>query len=323
VLAFLIRRIVLSVVVLATISFASFWVIAAHINPLASLLIFGHGPDNERKIREITARAHLDDSIPSRWWEWVKGMVTGGDGGRTILENVPIWPPVWQALQQTAQVAAASFVVVVVFSLLIGTISARRPGSGTDLVLRGLSYLSWSIPVFLLGLGVQELLRRADASWGVHFFVYPGAGGSDDGPVLDWFREMTLPVLAVSLTFIGAHSRYVRSAMLVALHAPYADTARAKGLTEHRVAFRHSLRNALIPFVTILTLDFGNLVGASFVADYVFRLGGLGALWVYTIAQADPFAVEAVLLVTAVMVLAFTLVGDLLLGVLDPRARIA
>lgn len=134
---------------------------------------------------------------------------------------------------------------------------------------------------------------------------------------------MTLPIVAISFTFIGAYSRYVRSSMLVALGAPYTVTARAKGLTERRLTIHHALRNSLIPFVAVLTLDFGNLFSASLVADVVFRLNGLGSFFLFTLNQGDPLQLEALLTVTAVAVVVSALLGDVVGAALDPRARAA
>jgi peptide/nickel transport system permease protein len=138
-----------------------------------------------------------------------------------------------------------------------------------------------------------------------------------------WAQHLTLPVLAISAGFIGSYSRYVRSAMLVSLNEPYATTARAKGLPEWRVSIRHALRNSLVPFVSLMTLDFGALFGATLVADFVFRQEGLASFLGRTTYDADPFELQALILVGAVSVLLFSLLGDLVASWLDPRIRLA
>jgi peptide/nickel transport system permease protein len=130
-------------------------------------------------------------------------------------------------------------------------------------------------------------------------------------------------MLAVSLTFVGAYSRYIRTSMLVALNAPYSVVARSKGLPERRVVVRHALRTALIPFVSVLALDFGNLFSATLVADVVFNIGGLGSLFISSLSNTDPWQLNGLLAVTALAVVVFSLLADVVYGFLDPRIRVA
>lgn len=316
------RRLIPAALVLVVVTFFSFWAFATRIDPLTPLRF--QTPYPKAKIALITKRAHLKESIPERYGRWLGGLLTGGDAGHTIVSDQPIWPPVVQSLKVSAQLVAATLAVVALFSVALGTLAAYRAGSLLDVVLRGLGYLAWSVPVFLLALAIQQLVLRVGSSTGsMPIPPYGLPRGSGLAYVGDWFRHMLLPVAALSGTYIGAHSRYVRSSMLVSLAAPYASVARAKGLTERRVVIRHALRNSLIPFVAVLALDFGALFGASFVVDWIFRLGGIGALWVSVVGGYDPYQVEAVLAVTAAAVVIFSLLSDLVLGRLDPRVRLA
>jgi peptide/nickel transport system permease protein len=144
-------------------------------------------------------------------------------------------------------------------------------------------------------------------------------------------RHLTLPALALALAFVGLHSRYLRSSLLVALHAPYTVTARAKGLPERAVVLRHALRNSLATFTSALLLDFGAIFGAALAIDFVFRLNGLGMLFLYEIntgvespaaSAINPYAVVLLLSVTAGMVLLASFVSELVVAWLDPRARL-
>lgn len=316
--AYFTRRLGLGAVVLGAVSFLSFWVVAARINPLWPIIL---EPNYEQRRAGIAARTGLDDPVAERYWHWISGIFTGGDAGHTILTHTPIWPPVWHGVSITAQLAAGSLVVIVVLSLLIGTLSAHRPGSVVDLVLRGLAYFTWSLPVFLVALVIQQVLFQIGVKWNAHPFPLVGAPRPGGG-VGDWLRHMTLPILAISFTFVGAYTRYIRSSMLISLRAGYTTTARAKGLTERRVTTRHALRTSLIPFVSLVTLDFGNLFSGSLVADVVFRQGGLGSLFLGALNSGDPLQLEALLTVTAIAVVVFALVGDVLVAVLDPRVRL-
>ena len=329
-LAYSVRRLVLGVGVLFVATFGLFWVISSRINPLWPYLL--NPPKNPKVLEDAKARAGVGMSIWERYWHWLEGAVHHGTFGRfTVIENVPVWPAIWNGLQQTAELAAASIVVIAVFSILIGTIAATRPGSFTDVLLRGAGYITWSIPVFLVALGLQELFVRLGL-FGLHpfgsFFHYQpptqfhAAPPSIGHQVVAWFRKEALPVTAVSLTFVGGYSRYVRSSMLVALNAPYSVVARSKGLPERCVIVRHALRTALIPFVSVFALDFGNLFSATLVADVVFSIGGLGSLFVNALSNTDPWELNALLGVTALTVIAFSLFADVVYGFLDPRIRV-
>ncbi|MGZ4316327.1 MAG: ABC transporter permease [Gaiellaceae bacterium] len=320
------RRLVMSVVVLVGVSFVSFWAVAAHINPLYPLLF--QTPRPTELIDRLTASSHLSEPIPARYGHWLLGIFTGDDSNRMVLSHQPIWPLVGMALAHTAELAAASIVVIVVLSVVAGAAAAHFRGSLLDLVVRGLGSVTWSIPTFLVALVLQEAVTRLGSATGWHPFYLPGLPGakgstSGIGAVVDWVRHMTLPVITVSLCFVGAYARYIRSSLLVALDAPYSTVARAKGLPERSVLLRHALRNASIPFVAVLSLEFGGLIGATFVADLLFGLQGLGSLFFFSISIGDPLLTESLMMATAAGMLLFSLLGDIASVWLDPRIRLS
>jgi peptide/nickel transport system permease protein len=335
-LVYILRRLLLAAFVFVVVSFVSFTVFAAPLDPTWK---FGPGFSPERE--RIREQFHLNDPAVEQWWLWAKGTVSGSpEATRSVCagsgdvrgvggcRHAEVWPPVWTALGRTALLAGLAVVVVTIFSLLIGTIAATRPGSALDVVLRTGSYLTWSIPAFVVAVLLQLLLRHLALTYDIEPFPVsglpiPGEAGTGLHFVGVWAQHLALPVLTIAIGFIGAYSRYVRSAMLVSLGEPYTITARAKGLTERRVVIRHALRNSLIPFMSLLTLDFGALFGASLVADYIFAQQGLAALLTGAVYNADPFEVQALVLVGAASVLIFSLVGDLVSSRLDPRIRFA
>lgn len=324
-LVYVLRRLLLAALVFVVVSFVSFVLLAAPLDPLWRKF----GPSYGEARTRIAEEFHLKDPAVERYWLWVKGTITGSpDVSHTVVNHSVIWPRVWSALGHTALLAGLSAVVVVVFSLAIGTIAARRPGSLLDVVLRTGSYLTWSIPAFVLAVLLQLLLTRLALAYDFRPFPVsglplPGEAGTGFHFLLVWLQHLALPVFVISAGFIGSFSRYVRSAMLVSLNEPYAVTARAKGLREWRVLTRHALRNSLIPFVSILTLDFGALFGATLVADYVFKQQGLADFLAGAVLDADAFELQPLILVGAASVLVFSLLGDLVAAWLDPRIRLA
>ncbi|MGZ4418618.1 MAG: ABC transporter permease [Gaiellaceae bacterium] len=321
-LSYLVRKLVLSFLLLVAISYSAFWVLAAHLNPLYPLLF--SNPRPTEKIELLTRQSHLDASIPERYWFWLKGSVNGGAAARTILDQTPFWGDVWTALGRTLELAVGGLFVALVFGVVVGVVSAWRLGRPSDRLLPAVSYLTWSTPVFVTALVLQAGVARIERSTGLQPFLPAGVPtGSGFAYVGSWFRHMTLPITAVALSCIGLYSRYVRSAMLVTLTAPYTTVARAKGLRESRVVVRHALRNALLPLVAAVTVDLSAILGTTLAVDIIFGLRGLGSLFVGSLRVVDPYLLDAILGVTVLAVIGLTLLSDVVYGWLDPRIRIS
>jgi peptide/nickel transport system permease protein len=315
-LRYAVRRVALVVSILWAISFGSFVAFGLSFDPTYSL-IFDTSAQGREERRQLIAQFHLHDPILNRYWLWFQGLFTHGFG-TTVLGGLgwefpsnQIGPTILSAASVTAQLVATSLAVVVIGSVLVGVFGARRPGTPLDGVLRVLAYAAWSVPTFLVGV----LAARWLGPTGWFRFGTPGGG------FVRWVQTMTLPATTMSVGLIGVYSRYIRSAMLVSLHQPYAVVARAKGLPERRVVVRHALRNSLIPFVTVLSLEFAGVVGASLATDYVFGMGGLADLFLSALTAADPFAMTGILVAIGAVVALFMLLADTAVGWLDPRVR--
>jgi ABC-type dipeptide/oligopeptide/nickel transport system permease component len=321
--AFVLRRLLLGVVVVVCVSLLSWTVFATALSPIWMF----YGAPKSVAVHEIVRRAHLHDPLLLRYWYWTKGLFTGQGFGHTAVANAPVGALVWPALTTSLELIAGSLVVVVALSLAVGTIGARRQRSPVGWGLRGFSYAAWSVPPFLLAVLLSQALARLAPGDRLGLAVggppTPGLGFGLHA-VADWFQHMTLPMLVVAAGLVGSYSRYVRTAMLVSLGAPYATVARAKGLRERRVIVRHALRNSLAPFTAVVSLDFGALFGASLAADYVFNLHGLASLFIGQVLQmSDPFVIQAELVVVAVIVVVVAIAGDLVGAWLDPRVRLS
>jgi len=336
VIAFLVRRLLLAAFTVVTVSFGAFLAFGKGLDPSYPMVL---GPPKPRHI--VQAHYHLTDPILSRYWRWVTNFFHHGFGNPVSLQVDPndkvvpsttsISGEVLHAAWISMQLVGLSLVFVVVLSLALGTLSARWRNGPVDVSLRLLTYVSWSVPAFLIafffrrwftaGQSISAFVygpQTIEHHGGPTFLVGPPTGG-----FVDWFQHMTLPALALALGLIGVYTRYVRSSMLVSLSQPYAVVARGKGLSEGRVVIRHALRNSLIPFLSALSLDVGAVVGASLAADYLFGLGGMASLTLGALGRADPFELTAVVIVLAAVVIVFMTLADLAVGWLDPRARIA
>lgn len=335
------RRLALTAVTVVTVSFVAFVCFGTSLDPSGPMAL---NPD-QRPRQAVQAYYHLTDPVLERYWRWAKSIPGDGfgtpvstqvDGDFDVVPAEPMGPEIRRAAWITAQLVAYSLVVVVGLSLPLGTISARRRRSPTDFGVRLLTYLSWSVPVFLIAFfmrrwivghqtvtvgfaqrGASEPVLNGvqDGDW---FLMGPPTGG-----FVDWLQHMTLPAVALALGLVGVYARYVRSSMVVALQQQYAVVARGKGLSELRVLVRHALRNSLIPFVSALSLEIGAVVGASLAVDYVFSLDGLASYTLQALGRADPFQMTAVVVVLSLVVIVFMTIADIVAGWLDPRARVA
>ncbi len=315
-IAYVLRRLALAVSMVWAISFGAFFAFGLSFDPTYQFNLCTTAGCREQRQALIDAvppprpdpRAVLalaQGAVHGRLRTHGAGHFSGGDPR--------IGPALWSAAAVTAQLIAVSLVLVVVLSVVVGVVSARWQGSPLDMLLRLLAYVTWSLPAFLVGRFLWRWLEPT--GW---FY-----GGRPGGGLAHWIRTMTLPAVTLALGLIGVYSRYVRTAMADALRQPYAVVARAKGLTERRVVLRHALRNSLIPFVSVLSLEFAAVVGASLAVDYVFGMGGLALLFLHSLGEADPFAMTAILVVIGGIVAVFMFLSDLAVGWLDPRARVA
>jgi peptide/nickel transport system permease protein len=214
-----------------------------------------------------------------------------------------------------------AFVLALILAILIGVISAVRQGTATDYGLTILAYVGISMPAFLLGLFLQDI-------FGVWLQWLPPSGTGSYGQALsglnsliDHLQHLILPVIALSILFIAGWSRYMRSSMIEVVKQDYMRTARAKGVGSTALLMRHALRNAVIPLITVVALDFGAIAGGATITEGVFAWPGMGLLFIDSLDRRDYPVLIAMLVLSAFFVIAFNLIADILYGVMDPRIR--
>ena len=334
--AFLVRRLLLAVVTVVSVSFIAFVSFGKSLDPSYPLVV----AQDQTPRHLVQAHYHLTDPILERYWLWVKSFAHHGFGkgvstnvvdGKVVEGTGNFGSELWHAGWITIQLVGYALVLTVLLSLLLGTVSARWRGGSADVGVRLLTYVSWSVPAFLIAFFFRRWFTGDQTAsafvYGPQTLQHPGRPvfliGAPTGGFVDWFQHMTLPAIALALGLVGVYSRYIRSSMLVALGQPYAVVARAKGLSEGRVVVRHALRNSLIPFVSALSLEIGAIVGASMAADWVFSMGGVATLTIGALGRADPFEMTAVVITLSLLVIVFMTLADLVVGLLDPRARLA
>lgn len=338
--AFLARRLLLALTVIAAVSFGTFALMATK---FSATCISAYSPSG---IIAPPLASNVDQAA-RLYWGWVKG-IPSGDSLGPVCGGQSAQQQVWPAFVHTGALLGAAAVLVLGFSLLLGTLAATRAGSALDALLRGFSYAAWAVPSFVLALLLQSVLNWAGSRYGFHAFALSGWPGSCVGQggylyacgptgggldhAVEVVRHLVVPAVALAVAFVGLHSRYLRSSLLVSLHAPYTTTARAKGLPERRVVLRHALRNSLAPFVSALLLDFGAIFGAAMAIDWVFQLDGVGTVFISQIAgigygdsprYLNAYAIQVMLTSAAALVVVASLVAELTVRWLDPRVRSA
>jgi peptide/nickel transport system permease protein len=203
--------------------------------------------------------------------------------------------------------------------------SAIRQYSVFDYSTTTISFIGLATPIFWLALILQVIATNIYNKWNVRIFYTAGLSSVEPGHgihfVIDRLQHLALPAFAIAFISIATYSRYMRASMLEVINSDYVRTARAKGLKERRVIMRHAFRNALIPIVTLVGLNFGALFGGAIVTETIFSLDGMGHYFIVALADGDPYRIQAWLIVTSIMIILGNLFADVVYGFLDPRIR--
>lgn len=274
-----------------------------------------------RKIEEARRRLCLDCPLPLQYWGWLKEILKG-NLGTSIRFNAPVSKMIGERLGPTVLLGLASSLIVYVIGIPVGIVTARRQNTWVDNLAVILAFGGLSIPAFFLGL----LLLKAFALGGWKLFpssgyMTPGASLTGWPKALDVARHLVLPAIALGVTGIASLMRYVRSSMLEVLRQDYVRTARAKGLVEQRVVYKHALRNALIPVITIIGLSLPGLVSGAIITESVFIWPGIGRLLYTSLLERDYPVLMGLNLMFAILVMLGSLLADIGYAFVDPRIR--
>jgi len=265
-------------------------------------------------LRDLRHKLGLDLPLPVQYMNWIGGVILG-DLGRSITYDVPITSLIISRLQVTIPLALLSILFAVVFSIPLGVYAAihrNRPGDYGVMVF---SQIGLAIPAFWAGI-LLILLFAVELRWF-------SAGGFKSWGETPWgaLKSLLLPALSLGLIRAAVLARLTRSCMLEVLGEDYIRTARSKGLTEKGVVYKHAFRNALIPVVTIVGLQMGELLSGAIVIENVFHLPGLGRLVFLAIGQRDLPVVQGVSLLIAFLIVVVNFAVDVIYGIVDPRIR--
>ncbi|HLE98657.1 MAG TPA: ABC transporter permease [Gaiellaceae bacterium] len=321
-LTYIVRRLLYSVVVLVAASFIIFTFVAYAGDPLAFLRMTPNV--SEQTLKNLEERKHLTDPIIVQYGYWVKDALFH-KFGTTTLQDRPILPDLWRVMKNTIQLVVTAELLAVLIAVGIGVYSALRQYSIFDYTATTFSFVGLATPVFWLALMLQVFFVNIYLWFDVRIFYTSNLNSVDPGSgihfLLDRAQHLALPVIVLMVASIASYSRYMRASMLEVVNSDYVRTARAKGLSERQVTMRHAFRNALIPLVTVVALNFGALLGGAVVTETVFSLDGMGFYFIQALGVGDPYPIMAWLMVTATVIIVFNLVADIMYGYLDPRVR--
>jgi peptide/nickel transport system permease protein len=314
-------------------------------DPLAYLAEDPRAKPIDRAI--LRAKYGLDDPLVLQFVYWVVGddgvqrpvdynndgevdfVATGvrlgiirGDFGDSIRFRKPVLQVIGQFLPNTLLLGATAFAVTIVASLAVGVYAALRQYSLADNIITGGTFITYSIPIFLLALILVQIFAIQFRRWGLPSL--PVSGMYDprgDNSVDELIRHMILPVASLALISIAGWSRYIRATMLETINSDYVRTARSKGISERRVIFLHALKNAALPLVTLIGLNLPFILSGAVITETIFSWPGMGYMYINALNQTDASLVVAFVLLLAIAVVSFQLLTDIVYAWLDPRIR--
>ncbi len=238
---------------------------------------------------------------------------------RSIKGRALVYPPLRYAIFNTLRLAGIASLFGWGIGLSIGILAARKPGSWFDSIANTGAFFLGAIPPFVSGVALQ-LIFAVELGWFPVGGIYePGHQGFD---LYQMSKHLVLPITVVTIQVVSAYSRYMRASLLEVRSSDFVRTARAKGLSERAVLFRHGVRNALIPIVTVLAIDIGGLLGGLIITEAIFNYPGMGVYFIKAVTNGDIPQLMPYLVLTIISVLIFNLVADVSYAYLDPRIRL-
>jgi peptide/nickel transport system permease protein len=339
---YILRRLAQAIPQLFLISIVLFLLMQTFGDPIASLGV--RTPPRPADRERLSRQLGLDQPVYVQYLVWLIGNdwmkidmdgdgvpetpgrrlgVVRGDFGNSLISKRPVTELIAERLPNTLLLMVTVEIVIIAFSLVLGVYSAVRQYTFFDNLITGLSFVGYSMPIFLIALLSMYLFSLNFKEWGFPHLPTVGMFDPEVGKTPGQIAlHMVLPVLSLSIISVAGYSRYVRSSMLEVLGLDYIRTARAKGLRERLVVMKHALRNATLPFVTLIGLDIPFLFAGAVVTESIFGWPGTGRLFVERTAQSDFPVLMGILMMIGVAVVVFQLITDITYSFLDPRIRI-
>ncbi|WP_119070783.1 ABC transporter permease [Aggregatilinea lenta] len=315
---YVIRRLLISIPVLFLVTFLVFTLIEIAPGDVVDYFISPESMQytTEADIQRLRERTGLDQPFLVRYGKWL-GHLAQGDLGYSFVESKPVGGLIVDHMKNTLPLMGAAWLMGIVFGITLGVFVGLRQYSVWDFSLTGFSFLGLSIPAFISGiLGLYIFSVRL--GW------FPAGGmrtAGGESSLSDSLYHLVLPATTLALMDIARNMRYMRFSMLEVLNQDYITTARAKGLRPRLVNYRHAMRNALLPVVTVTGMSLPQLVAGAVFIETIYSWRGMGTLYLNAVSGRDYPVIMGVNLVFAVMVLGANLLTDIVYSIVDPRVR--
>ncbi|KLU59434.1 dipeptide transport system permease protein DppB [Peptococcaceae bacterium CEB3] len=313
---YFLRRLLQSLLVLFLVSLVTFALI--HSAPGGPVRIYLTPGLSQEAAKVQAHNLGLDQPIPIQYVRWL-GDLLQGNFGYTFKNHIPVAKILWPTVGNTLILMGVAWFLSLIIAIPWGIYNSTREYCLSDQTAAVISYLGFAMPTFWFGILLQELFSLK-LNWLPLSDMYTMGQARN---ILNLLPHLVLPVTVLTLGFLAAYVKYSRSSMLEVLFQDYIRTARAKGMPERRVVFRHALRNALIPIITVLGLDLPILVGGAALTESVFNWPGMGRLFVEMAMAREYSVLMAITLLTAVIVILGNFLADILYAIVDPRVQLA
>ncbi len=324
---YLLRRMLQAIPLLLLVSIAVFLLI--EISPADPLTLYEDNPDvTPEDILRLRAKLGLDEPVFVRYGKWLWNVLRG-DWGTSHVTWRPALQEIAELLPNTLYLMGASFVATLLLAVPLGILSAVRQYSLLDHAVTTFALMWRSIPIFWFGLILIIIFHVTVRNPFSGAPLLPGGGMYDVrlrgtpgyAPIPDYARHLILPLTMLTLFSTARYVRFMRSSMLETIHQDYIRTAQAKGLPQCLVLYRHALKNAAIPLVTIMALDLPTLFSGALYTETLFSWPGMGRLFLRSAERGDYAVLMALIMFNAVLIVIFQLVADVIYAYLDPRIR--
>jgi len=313
--AYILRRVIAAVLMTVAITTAVFLMLRAVPGDVVVVML-GEGAATPENVAAMRHALGLDRPLLVQYGSWLTH-VARGDFGSSIISGVSIGAQLGERIPRSLELGAVALSLGVVLGIPLGVFAARRPGGAFDLAITGIGALGLMFPAFVVGTLFVLLFGLV-----LHWFPATGYIEFSDDPI-GHIRHLVLPAVTLALTFAPVIMRMTRAGMLEAQSQDFVRTARSKGLAERTVLVKHVLRNSLIPVITVLGLQAGELIGRIVLIEYIFNWPGLAGLLLTGVFGRDYPTVQAVVVVIAFSFVFINLLVDLTYMLVDPRIRLA
>ena len=316
---YVVRRLIQAIPIIIGISIITFFIVySAPGDPFDRFRSNKVSPEVIENLRRVYG---LDQPLPVQFFKWFTTFWTfpwdPTAWGYSITDGQPVRDKIFERIPSTLQLMGTSLFLTIIIAIPVGILGAVKQYSFADKTIAVVTTIGYALPTFWLGLILRQIFAQ-------QLDLFPLFGKNTfgkEGDILDLLWHLFLPVLTLTIVGVAGWSRYMRASMLEVLRADYIRTAKAKGLASSRVIFKHALRNALIPIVTLLGLTIPTLLAGAAITEAVFSWPGLGYLGVSAVTERDYPVVLAFAMIGGVMVIIGNLLADVLYGVVDPRIK--